>query len=174
MNAIKVKYFLKFRDYLKIFLFHSPRTIALWLIFIIGLCFLFFGIFNFLSSSSSFDFTRKYLLLGGLLAIVIPAVILLRVKDSYTSNYRLEEKITYIFNEGSIQLFGKSFKSEFGWDRVQKIEKVGSYIRFQYCDNYLNFIAIKAFGKKYPDFLDMVARNTEFDFKEKPDGWYHD
>lgn len=68
------------------------------------------------------------LIIGFLMAIVLPISIYFQAQKNYKGNKRLAENVKYIFNQDTVQIEGESFNSTLSWNKMHKVVEIKNWI----------------------------------------------
>jgi hypothetical protein len=157
MEQINITTQLTIDDYIKInyHLFYRKWTSK----FLIGL-----GLFMFLTIPFNYQLTNKFpynqLIMGILFIFLYPVNIYFSAKKNFRANSRLQEKITYTFDESNIRLQGDSFNSQLSWDKIYKVTENKIWILIWQNKQVANIIPKRDFNSSELElFKKIVVKN---------------
>jgi hypothetical protein len=156
---MKIETKMDFRKYLKLMYwltYKKPWTI---IITIIGLAMFILALLYFLGAHIAFEKPPFAQLAIGLIPIFLPITIYRSAKKSFSSNGRLQEKMTYEFTVDKIIINGETFKTEMDWTKLYKIQELKDWILIYNNKFNANIIPKESFGEELLEFKKIVFEN---------------
>ena len=134
--------------------YRKPITI---LLTIIGLTMFFGSILYFLGFKIPVDGPPYFQIIFGFTIIAImPFSIYIGGKKNFSSNARLQEKISYEFTDEKIKQIGETFNSDMDWTKIYKILELKDWILIYQNRQIANIIHKESFGDNLNEFKDLV------------------
>ncbi|GAA4319248.1 hypothetical protein GCM10023149_17850 [Mucilaginibacter gynuensis] len=123
---MKIQFKLDFKEFLKLqylLTYRKPRTI---IITSLGVLLLAYSI---LCLTGNWNDEAPYMaLIVGVYTVLLPLIIYLSVKRSFSNNARLQEIMSYEFTDKSIRVTGESFNAEYSWEKTHKVWELNNWI----------------------------------------------
>lgn len=156
-----------FKQYLKLMFVITYKKPMMIILTILGLIMFFGAIVYLVFFPYLLNEPPIFPLVFGLITVIIPLSIYRYCKRSYSSNSRLQEKITYEFTEDKIFITGESFKTEMTWEKIFKVQELKDCILLYQSRATFNLIPKEPFGDRLNEFKDLVLKsNLKNNFKK--------
>jgi hypothetical protein len=157
MKPINITTQLKLNDFIKITRYLHYQKIS-------SKYFTAMGVFIFLTIPLNYSLTKSLpynqLIIGLIVLTLIPIILYFSAKKNFRVNSRLQEKITYTFDESNISLQGDSFNSQLSWDKIYKVTENKSWILIWQNKQVANIIPKRDFNSSELDyFKEIVFKN---------------
>jgi hypothetical protein len=88
--------------------------------------------------------------------VFLPITIYYNARKNFSTNVRIQEKITYEISESKIKCTGETFTSERTWEKLHKILELNNWIILYESRSTGSFIPKEAFGDRLTEFKDLV------------------
>lgn len=99
-------------------------------------------------------------IMGFFFVLFIPISVLFRAHKSFSSNGRVQEKITYDFTDEKTIIIGETFSSEMSWEKTYKVKELKNWILIYQNKQMFNLIPKTAFGDQLSEFKSLVNKNN--------------
>ncbi|NUY80531.1 YcxB family protein [Flavobacterium sp. MAH-1] len=90
--------------------------------------------------------------------IIVPTLTYLSAKQNFQSNKKIQETISYEFDEHLIKIVGETFKSEFETDTIYKTKEIKHWIMIYQSNKIVNLIPKKNISKNEMSELKQILK----------------
>jgi hypothetical protein len=138
---MKITIALSLKEYRRVVFFLVYRNLSIKILTGIGFAIILLS----LVSIGSDNFQYQGLLVGGVMAGLLPLFVHFNANKQYSSNNRLKEEMVYEIEKEKVKIKGSTFSTEWNWDAIFKLEETKKWFLIWQDAQQVNVLPKKAF-----------------------------